>query len=290
MRRRFPTLSRVSLPAAALLWLALAPAACARRAGPPPSAAPARRVVSLAPNLTEIVFAVGAGDRLVGVSDFSDYPPAARALPRVGGIDVSAERIASLHPDLVLASGDGGSVRGAASALAASGVPVLAVSTTSLGEVLSAIRLIGARLGRSEAAETLARGFDDRRRAVAARSAGRRRPRAVLLVWPEPPQAAGGKTFLDDVLSQAGAENLLGGRPGWPVLSAEWLATAPVEVVVLPDSPGNRPVFDRAFAAGPLSRGRIASARVVRVDESVLTRPGPRVFDALESLAAELSR
>ncbi len=292
MRRRLRTGTEVTAAAAALLLslaLALASPACGPRTGASPPASPARRVVSLAPNLTEIVFAVGAGDRLVGVSDFSDYPPAASRLPRVGGIDVSAERIASLHPDLVLASGDGGTVRGAASALAASGVPVLAVSTTSLDEVLAAIRRIGARLGRSDEADALARGLDARRRAVVARAAARRRPRAILLVWPDPPQAAGGKTFLNDVLSQAGAENLLGGRPGWPVLSAEWLATAPIEVAVLPDSPGNRPVFDRAFSAGPLSRGRIAAARIIRVGESSLTRPGPRVFDALESLAEELS-
>ncbi|MEO8430483.1 MAG: helical backbone metal receptor [Acidobacteriota bacterium] len=294
-RRHYPDGLLAGLAAGAfLVALALGAPACSRRSAPPsPAPAPASlaaRVVSLAPNLTEIAFAVGAGERLVGVSDFSDYPPAALAIPRVGGVDVSAERIASLHPDLVLASGDGGSIRGAASALASSGVPVLAVSTTSLDEVLAAIRVVGARLGRAEAADELARRLDARRRAVAAKTAGARRPRAILLVWPDPPQAAGGRTFLDDVLSRAGADNLVGGRPGWPVLSSEWLATAPIEVVVVPDSPGNRPVFDRSFSTGPLSRGRVKAARIVRVDESVLTRPGPRVFDALESLAADLPR
>jgi iron complex transport system substrate-binding protein len=251
---------------------------------------PATRVVSLAPNLTEIVFAVGAGDRLMGVSDFSDFPPEAKAIPRVGGVDMSAERIASLRPDLLLANGDAGSPRGAASALETAGVPVLAVPTASLDQVLEAIRVIGERLGRAEAAARLAAELEKRREAVRRGAASRRKARAVLLVWPEPPQAAGGGTFLDDVLSEAGAVNLLGDRPGWPVVSEEWLATAPIEVIVIPDSPANRPVYDRAFASGSLSRGSAARARVLRLDESVLTRPGPRVFDALEILARDLPK
>jgi iron complex transport system substrate-binding protein len=277
---------------ASVLVLAVAAAAsgCARESRPASPSTPATRVVSLAPNLTEIVFGVGAGDRLVGVSDFSDFPPEAKAIPRVGGVDMSAERIASLRPDLVLANGDAGSPRGAAAALLAAGVPVLAIPTASLDQVLAAIRMIGVRLGRAETAESLAGELARRRETVRRGAASRRRARAVLLVWPEPPQAAGGGTFLDDVLSEAGAVNLLAGRPGWPVVSEEWLATAPIEVIVIPDSAANRPVYDRAFAAGPLSRGSAARARVLRLEESVLTRPGPRVFDALEILARDLPK
>ena len=250
----------------------------------------ARRVVALAPNLTEIVFAVGAGRSLVGVSDFSDYPPEAASVARVGGLDPSAERVASLHPDLVLATAEGGNRRGAVSAVEAAGIPVLLVPGGSLDEVLAGIRLIGSRVGHGAEAERVASSLAQRRDQVRRSVAGRRRPRAILLVWPEPAQAAGAKTFLDDVLTEAGAENLLGDRSGWPVVSSEWLATAPIEVVVVPDSPGNRPVFERAFASGSLSRGAVAKARIVRVDESSLTRPGPRVFGALETLANELAR
>lgn len=279
--------------AAALLFTLVFFSGCGRSA-PVDSArgarAPARRVVSLAPNLTEIVFAVGAGSSLVGVSDFSDFPPEAAAVPHVGGLDPSAERVVSLRPDLVLATADGGNRKGAVSALEAAGIPVLLVPGGSLDEVLSGIRLVGERVGRNEEADRLVRRLADRRTAVVRAAAGRRKPRTVLLVWPEPPQAAGGKTFLDDVLTEAGAENLLGGRTGWPVVSGEWLATAPIEIVVVPDSPGNRPVFDRAFASGSLSHGTVARARIVRVDESSLTRPGPRVFDALAALARELAR
>jgi cobalamin transport system substrate-binding protein len=248
-----------------------------------------RRVVTLAPNLTEIVFALGAQDRLVAVSDFSDYPAAARSLARVGGLDSSAERIVSLHPDLVLASRDG-NPRGAVQALEAAGIPVLTVSGGSLDAVLEGIRLVAQRLGRLEEGERLAAALSRRRDEVGRNVAGRSRPAAVLLVWPDPPQAAGGGTFLSDVLEEAGAQNLLADRVGWPVVSAEFLATAPIDVLVLPESPETRGVFERARVSGALSRGAAARARVIRLDEAALTRPGPRIFDALESLARELHR
>lgn len=277
-----------------LLALACAlPAGCARpkeTPGPAPASGVPRRVVALAPNLTEIVFAVGAGGTLVGVSEYSDFPPAAQAIPRVGGLEVSAEKVVSLRPDLVLATSEA-NAKGPVSALAAAGVPVLAVPAGSLKAVIAGIRLVGQRLGRPVAADRLAANLEKRREAVRAEAArSRGRPRTVLLIWPDPPQAAGEGTFLNDLLAEAGGENALGGRAGWPLVSPEWLATAPIDVLVIPDSGQTRAAYERAFREGPLSRGTVAAARVVRIDESVLTRPGPRVFDALEQLARELAR
>ncbi|HEY3202469.1 MAG TPA: helical backbone metal receptor [Thermoanaerobaculia bacterium] len=243
-----------------------------------------RRVVALAPNLTEIVFALGAGSMLVGVSEYSDFPEAARHIRRVGGLEVDPEKVAALRPDLVLAMAEG-SARGAVRALEAAGLPVTVVPSGSLDAVLEGIRLVGERLGRREAAIRLADELARRREAVRRRMAGRRRPRALLLVWPDPPQAAGGGTFLNDVLTEAGAGNLVGDRNGWPILSAEYVATAPVELLVLPDSGQTRPAFERALSRGPLSRGPVAQAKLVRLDEASLTRPGPRVFGMLERLA-----
>ncbi|MFN2385213.1 MAG: ABC transporter substrate-binding protein [Thermoanaerobaculia bacterium] len=275
---------RALLPAAALAGAALF---CRQGSFPSPPTAVPRRIVTLAPNLTEIVFAIGAGDQLVAVSDFSDFPDAARSIPRVGGLDASVEGVVSFRPDLVLASRDGNS-RGPVTALSAAGIPVLTVSGGSLDEVLDGIRRIGERLGRQKEAQRLVASLTARRARVRADSRGRARPSALLLVWPDPPQAAGGGTFLDDLLEEAGARNPLRNRSGWPVISAEYLATAPIDALVIPDSRASRPAYDRAFASGALSRGTVARARVVRIDESILTRPGPRVFDALETLAREL--
>jgi iron complex transport system substrate-binding protein len=223
----------------------------------------------------------------VGVSEHSDYPPAARAIPRVGGLEVSAEKVASLRPDLVIATQEG-NARGPVTALAAAGVPVVVLPTGSLDAVLESIRRIGEALGRPREAARLADSLARRRAAVRERILGRHRPKTILLVWPEPPQAAGGGTFLNDVLSEAGAENLLERRPGWPVVSTEYLSTAPVEVLVLPVSAATRPTFERALSVGALSRGSIRRARVVWTDDAVMTRPGPRVFGALEELAAAI--
>ena len=256
---------------------------------PEPSAAAAspRRVVALAPNLTEIVFALGAGDRLVGVSEYSDFPEEARKIPRIGGLEVDAEKVAALKPDLVLAVAEG-NAQGSVRALEAAGLPVAVVPSGSLDAVLQAIREVGDRLGRRAEADDLVARLSRKREAVRSRAAAGNRPRALLLVWPDPPQAAGRGTFLDDLLTEAGARNLVGDRGGWPVLSAEYLATTPVDVLIVPESEQTKEAYARAFASGPLSRGPVAKAKVVRLDESALTRPGPRVFDMLERLSAAL--
>ena len=246
-----------------------------------------RRVVALTPNLTEIVFALGAGDRLVGVSEYSDFPEEARKIPRVGGLEVDAEKVAALRPDLVLAVAEG-NAQNAVRALEAAGLPVAVVPSGSLNAVLEAIRMVGDRLGRHTEADALVGQLSRKREAVRSRAAAGDHPRALLLVWPDPPQAAGRGTFLDDLLTEAGARNLVGDRGGWPLLSAEYLATAPIDVLVVPESEQTKDAYTRAFASGPLSRGPVAKAKVIRLDESALTRPGPRVFDMLERLSAAI--
>jgi iron complex transport system substrate-binding protein len=158
--------------------------------------------------------------------------------------------------------------------------------------VIAGIRLVGERLGRAGAADRLEVELEKRLEAVRSKVSlsKKRRPSTVLLIWPDPPQAAGGGTFLNDLLAEAGGENALGGRAGWPLVSPEWLATAAIDVLVIPDSAQTRAAYERAFREGPLSRGTVKAARVVRIDESILTRPGPRVFHALELLARELAR
>jgi iron complex transport system substrate-binding protein len=268
------------------LLLAVGLLSACREPGPAvPAAGGPRRIVTLAPNLTEIVFALGGGGNLVGVSEYSDYPEAARAIPRVGGLEVDPEKIAALHPDLVLAIAEG-NAQGAVRALEAAGLPVTVTPSGSLDAVLESVRIVADRLGRPEQGKRLVEELSRKRAAVRAEVAGRRRPRALLMVWPDPPQAAGGQTFLNDVLTEAGADNLVGDRRGWPVLSREYVATAPVELLVAPDSVEARAAWEAAFApGGALSRGTIATARRVRLDEAALTRPGPRVFDMLGRLA-----
>ncbi len=245
--------------------------------------------MALAPNLTEIVFSLGAGDRLVGVSIRSDYPPAARRIPLVGGLTPDLERIVALKPDLVLATTEGNSRTGI-ELLSERGIPVLTTSAPDLTGVIDSIRRIARRLGVAEAGERLAKSLEERRRVVRERLRRGRHPSVVLLVWPSPPQAAGAGTFADDLLRTAGARNCVA-RPGWPVISPEFLLEASCAAVVYPAEKDTAPVFARAFRDGPLSKmPAIRGGRVIAIDGDRLMRPGPRAFDALETLDAALER
>jgi iron complex transport system substrate-binding protein len=245
-----------------------------------------RRIVALAPNLTEIVFALGAGNRLVGVSEHSDFPPAAASISVVGGLTPDLEKIVSLRPDLVLATTEGNSPATVA-LLARQGVPVLTTSAPDLEGVIVSIRTIGSRLGLMRAAQSLAASLEARRRTVLRRPHAAA-PSAILLIWPSPPQAAGPRTFADDLLRTAGSRNCIG-RPGWPVLSPEFLVQTDCSVIVYPMEKDTRETFARAFHDGPLSAMKaVRAGRIVGIDGDRLTRPGPRAFDALEDLAAAL--
>ena len=246
-------------------------------------------MVALAPNLTEIVFALDAGGRLVGVSSHSDYPRRALSLPVVGGLTPDLERIVSLRPDLVLATTEGNSPSTVA-LLGARGIPVLTTSAPDLRGVIRSIRLIADRLGVAPRGEALARSLLRRLAAVESRSFGRARVTAILLVWPSPPQAAGSGTFGEDLLREAGGSSCIR-RPGWPVISAEFLVTAPCRAVVYPAESSSRSIFLEAFRSGPLSRmSAVRAGRTIPIDGDLLTRPGPRSFDALEALADAFRR
>jgi len=261
-------------------------APAAPEVGPP---AP-RRIVALAPNLTEIVFALGAGDRLVGVSARSDFPPAAARLPVVGGLVPDLERVVALRPDLVLATTEGNALA-TVEALGRRGIPVLTTAAPDLAGVIDSIRRIGARIGAAAAGERLAASLEARRAAVLRR---RRKagppPSAVLLVWPSPPQAAGKGTFAGDLLETAGATNCIG-RRGWPSISPEFLVEAPCRVVVYPAEKDTAATYARAFREGPLAQmPAVRAGRTIGIDGDELARPGPRAFDALEKLAEALEK
>lgn len=245
-----------------------------------------RRVVALAPNLTEIVFALGEGPRLVGVSAASDFPSPARKIPSVGGATPDLERIVALHPDLVLAATDGNSGR-TVGTLRRLGVPVFVTSTPDLPAVAISIEQIAARLGVPQRGKRLADSLRARLQAVTRAIAGHPRPRAVLLIWPDPPQAAGAGTFGADILERAGASNVIT-RPGWPVLSPEFLITSHCDVVIYPEAP-TAGSFQKAFASGVLSgMPAVRAGRTIGIDANWLLRPGPRAFDALEALSRGL--
>src|SRR2546423_5919212 len=179
-----------------------------------------RRIVSLAPNVTEIIFALGCGDRVVGTDDFSDQPAGAKSLPKVGGVQPDVEKIVALKPDLVVANA-AGLHPNVARAMAGVHVPLLVVRNERLSDIAASMRRIAGALGvpSQTAVGTLARALAAERRTRA------QPPRVMLAVWTDPLYVAGRETFADDLFNLAGATNAVA-VTGWPQYSLESFVAA----------------------------------------------------------------
>lgn len=240
---------------------------------------PAVRVVSLAPSVTEVLWALGAGPQVVGVSSADDYPPGVRTRPRVGGVRVDEERLASLRPDLVVGVQ---SLQGPVLArLRALGYRVVALEANSLEEAYHSVVVLGELTGRGKAAQQLVESMRREEAAVASRLQGRRRVRVFVQVWDQPFITAGGGTFTDDLVRRAGGQNVFADRRGWPQVSEEEVvARDPQCVVVLgkgADRLRRRAAWQHTTA---LQRGCVGE-----VDPSWAVRPGPRAVLGLRALA-----
>jgi cobalamin transport system substrate-binding protein len=249
--------------------------------GPPPPASP-RRVVSLAPSLTDTVLALGEGARLVGVTRYDDAPEV-RSLPRVGGfLDPSPEAVLALRPDLVLWLTDGGAF-GAVKRIAELGIPVRAIPVVTVADVLACARLTGQALGNQAAGERLARSEEEAVARVASRARGLPRVRVLMVIGRDPLVVAGPGSYPDSLLAIAGGANVAeGGRP-WPVYSLEKAAAANPDLVV------DAAVLEPAEGIARLSAiPAVRAGRVARLGNDDALRPGPRLAAALEVLLAAL--
>ncbi|MBL8111405.1 MAG: ABC transporter substrate-binding protein [Acidobacteria bacterium] len=251
-----------------------------------PAPGPVRRIVALAPSAAEILFALGAADVVVGVSDFTDDLPEAKGKKRLGGFAPDLEGVVALAPDLVVVSKDGVD-RAAYEKLVSLGLRVVVTDGSSIDGVLDDLRRVAGAAGLAGRGETIVSRLRERLAGLGARvRALGRGPRALLLVWPEPPVVAGPKTFVGDVLARAGFVNVVPERAGeWPRVSLETLASWKPDIVIRPETKENA----EAFAALPRDpRWRLLPAvregRILRVPGALLERPGPRLVDALEVL------
>jgi iron complex transport system substrate-binding protein len=246
--------------------------------------AEARRIVALAPSVTETLFAVGAGADVVGVSDLSDYPPEARRIDRVGSyMKPNVEVIVAHRPDLVIAVPSPGN-REAVEALVNLGLRVVVVEEgPTLGDVLAAIERIGGEAGCAEAARTLTSRIAQQVEAVRRRVAPLPPRRTLMIVGENPLIAAGGENLLDELLTAAGARNVAAALGRWPRLSVEFLVASAPEVII-DSSMGDESRADLSFYDG-LGLEAVKATRLyaIRIDE--ILRPGPRVGEGLEKLA-----
>lgn len=244
------------------------------------------RLVSLAPSLTEIVFALDRGDWLVGVTEFCDYPPAARSKPRVGGpMTPNLERVVQVRPSLVLATAEG-NPRETMASLTGLGIPVFAVKPEGYAGVLASILTLGKLLHAEREAGALVRDIEMRVAAIGRAVARRPRPKVLYLVWADPLIAAGPGSFIHDLIQMAGGENVVRERAvPYPKLSWEEAVAQGPEVILVASHQQGEERAPRMVWHAWQSVPAVRSSRVVPVPGDLVHRPGPRVAEGLELLA-----
>ena len=240
------------------------------------------RVVSLAPSLTESIYAVGAGDRLVGVTTYCNYPEAAKAVEKVGDTQTpNIERIVALRPDVVFVS-TASQLEAFMNTLDQQSIAVYVMDSKSLADVIDDLRTLGGVLGNEKPAELLTAGLEDRIKAVRSRE-----PRRVFIqISNEPLFTIGKDSFLTEVVEKAGGESVTKDVPsGYPKLSKETASAMNPDVLILSDSEDNREP-NAAFK----NSEAVKNGRVYRIDPDIISRPGPRLVDALEQIAGFLDK
>jgi iron complex transport system substrate-binding protein len=272
--------SRLAAAAALCLCvLALAPAA---------NAAASMRIVSLAPSVTETLFALGAGAEVVGVSQYCDYPPQALALPRVGSfLTPNLEAIIALRPTLVVGlelSSDVRQIR----ALNSMGYPVLLVSDDSLQEIETSIEKVGARIDRRNDADRLVARIQAQIAAIQERLASVKPVRALMLVGHQPIVAVGSGTYLDELLRIARADNIAAAvGEQWPHLSMEFVIAMRPEVI-LDGAMGSDLASSDDFWEKYPTIPAVRDHRVYGYAEDPMLHAGPRVGQSLEIIARKI--
>jgi len=247
-------------------------------------AAPARRVVSLAPHLTELMYAAGAGERLVGAFAYSDYPPAAKSLPRVGSeAQIDLEAVVALNPDLVIAWPQSGSTR-AVERIAALGIPVFRSEPRELEDIARTMETLG-RLAASEAtAAAAARAFRERTARLVRAYAGRPVVRAFYQVWDRPLITVNADHVISKVMRLCGGENVMADLPALaPEIDRERVLRSDPEVIVASGTDGARPPWLDDWNAFP-AMAAVRGGNLYAVQPELLQRHTPRLLDGAEQL------
>jgi iron complex transport system substrate-binding protein len=243
-----------------------------------------KRVVSIVPSLTEMLFAAGAGDLVVGVTKYCDYPPEAKSIPKIGDMRVNYEAVVALAPDLIVSSHD--LAARSNEQLRGLGYPVLCLDPKNLEEVAAGLRLLGGVTGRSESAERAAVEHERRVEAILARVRNvTRRPTVYLEASSQPHAAAPGMTA-DEIIRLAGGTNIItethAGK--WIPISWELVLSRDPEVIVVAHEYAPRP-WDRP---GWSDLRAVKGKRVHEFDKAHFLFPTPRLAKGLEELAKVL--
>jgi len=247
-----------------------------------------QRIVSIAPSNTEILFALGLGDKVVGVDQYSDYPAEAKTKVIIGGYSTAnVEKIVEQRPDLILATSIHQS--NVIPVLVTMGYTVVALDPKTVDEVLDSISLVGKITGKQAEATEVVTGLSNRIKAVTDKTktlAQTQRPRVFYVVWYDPLMSSGNGTFQADLIEKAGGTNVAQGLSGWVTISLEAVLTSNPEVMIAGDMSAGGANFNFVNTEPRL---KDTSARknsfIFTVNSDLASRPGPRLVNALEQFA-----
>lgn len=247
------------------------------------------RIVSLAPSNTEIVFALGLEDKLVGVTNYCNFPPEAEGKPKIGGFsDPSLEKVLAQQPDLVLASGQHEVI---VNALERHGVPVLVIAPKTVEDIIANVKLVGKAAGAARAADRLAADLEERIDAVASKVRSippEKRPRVFYELWYEPLMTAGPGTFIHDLINLSGGVNIASdAKKEYPEYSLETVIAKNPDVLINSYGHGEGAPSREEIKArkGWENISCIKNGCIYTVHADLVNRPGPRIVSGLEAFA-----
>jgi len=248
------------------------------------------RIVSLAPSLTETLYALGVQDRLVGDTDYCDYPPEAQKKRKVGGpINPNLEEIAALHPDLVLVTKEINRLD-TVRALDTLGIPAYATRAQNVDEILSTTQKLADLLGVPETGKSLTADLEARLSALHAKLEALPPSRVLFVVWTHPLISVGKNTFIADALSKADAASIVDVTQDWPQMNLEEVVRLQPEYLVFaashPDSAA-RDFESLSVLPGWKLLDAVRNRRFAVISDAV-NRPAPRIVSAIEDLARQL--
>jgi iron complex transport system substrate-binding protein len=246
------------------------------------------RVISLAPNLTEIVFAIGGGDRLVGNTTYCDYPAEAKAVAKVGdSLQPSLERIIALRPQVVLIS-TASQLEVFTQQLHNQNIAVFVTDPRDLEGIFQTIEQVGQIFGQAEQANQLVTKLRERTSAVEQAVKDTKPVRVFYQVSGEPLYTLGKDAYLTDLIRRAGGVSVTADVPGaWPRYSNESALAAKPEAIILPTG-GSMGAANSSVTEALRNSPAVLAGRVYKINDDYLARPGPRLIDGLEAMAHAL--
>ena len=253
-----------------------------------------QRIVSLAPSNTEILYALGLEDRIVGVTDYCNYPPETADKPKVGGYStINIEKVLAADPDLVFAAL--GNTEDVVNRLRSLGMTVVSLNPETINDVLHDIELVGAATGQEEQAAACVKELRARIQAVTEKTEGlTEKPSVAHVIWYDPIWVSGKGTFQDEVITMTGGVNAFGSVEGWSIIGLEEFLTSDPEYILVSSGTGMGEggydiVYDYFMNEPRMQQlDAVRNGHVYVVDADIISRGSPRIVDALEEVAATL--